>query len=61
MDQLIQERFSWSRRASATTADDWFETLAHLGPMRLMVTQNAGSNTAKIQAHGLTFEEAESL
>ena len=61
MSQLIEERFSWSRRAAAASADDWFVTLAHLGPMRVMVTQNAGSNTAKIQAHGLTSEEAESL
>ena len=61
MKELIKERFSWNRRASANTADDWFETLAHLGPMRVMITQNAGSNTAKIQAHGLTAAEADSL
>jgi ribosomal protein L11 methyltransferase len=61
MKELIKERFSWSRRASAAAADDWFEILAHLGPMRVMITQNAGSNTAKIQAHGLTSAEAESL
>ncbi len=61
MTKLLEERFSWSRRASAASADDWFETLLHLGPMRVMVTQNAGSNTAKIQAHGLTSDEAGSL
>jgi len=61
MTDLVPERFSWSRRTTATTADEWFETLAHLGPMRVMVTQNAGSNSAKIQAHGLTQDEADAL
>jgi len=61
MTQLAEHRFTWSRRTPASTAEDWFENLAHLGPMRVMVTQNAGSNSAQIQAHGLTQEEAAAL
>jgi ribosomal protein L11 methyltransferase len=61
MPALDPHRFSWSRRAAASTAEDWFETLAHLGPLRVMITQNAGAAQARIQAHGLTKPEAESL
>ncbi|MEI6870907.1 MAG: 50S ribosomal protein L11 methyltransferase [Verrucomicrobiota bacterium] len=61
MKDLLPDRFTWSRRTAATTAESWFETLSHLGPMRVMVTQNAGSNSAKVQAHGLTENEAQSL
>ena len=61
MTQLAEHRFTWSRRTPASTAEDWFETLAHLGPMRVMVTQNVGSNSAQIQAHGLTEKEAVAL
>jgi ribosomal protein L11 methyltransferase len=61
MPQLAAHRFTWSRRVSGTTADDWFETLAHLGPMRVMVTQNVGSSSAQIQAHGLSNSEAQAL
>ncbi len=61
MPELAEHRFTWSRRASAATAEDWFETLAHLGPMRVMVTQNVGSTSAQIQAHGLTESESAEL
>jgi ribosomal protein L11 methyltransferase len=61
MPQLAAHRFTWSRRTTATTADGWFETLAHLGPMRVMLTQNAGSSSAQVQAHGLTQAEARAL
>lgn len=61
MPQLAAHRFTWSRRVAGTTADDWFETLAHLGPMRVMVTQNVGSSSAQIQAHGLSNREAQAL
>jgi ribosomal protein L11 methyltransferase len=61
MTQLAEHRFNWSRRTPSSTAEDWFETLSHLGPMRVMVTQNAGSTSAQIQAHGLTQDEAEAL
>ncbi len=61
MPQLATNRFTWSRRVSATTAEEWFETLAHLGPMRVMLTQNAGSHSAQLQAHGLSNQEAKAL
>jgi len=61
MPQLAAHRFTWSRRTTATTAEGWFETLAHLGPMRVMLTQNAGSSSAQVQAHGLTQSEASAL
>ncbi|RFC42383.1 MAG: ribosomal protein L11 methyltransferase [Verrucomicrobia bacterium] len=61
MQQLAEHRFTWSRRTTATAAESWFETLSHLGPMRVMVTQNAGSTSAQIQAHGLTQSEAGAL
>lgn len=61
MSALDPNRFSWTKRSSASTAEEWFETLAHLGPMRVMVTQNAGSASARIQAHGLTEAEAHGL
>jgi ribosomal protein L11 methyltransferase len=61
MSALDSHRFSWSKRAAASTAEGWFETLAHLGPMRVMITQNAGATKARIQAHGLSKSEAESL
>ncbi|MEY2600598.1 MAG: hypothetical protein RLZZ142_2857, partial [Verrucomicrobiota bacterium] len=51
----------WNKRTPAASADAWFETLAHLGPQRVMVTQNAGSSSAQVQAHGLSQEEAEAL
>ena len=58
---LDPHRFSWSRNTAATRAEDWFETLAHLGPMRVLLTQNAGSTRARVQAHGLLEEEAKAL
>lgn len=61
MTKLAEHRFTWSRRASALHSEDWFETLSHLGPMRVMVTQNTGSRSAQIQAHGLTKKEANAL
>jgi len=61
MVQLAKHRFTWSRRTPASTAEDWFEKLVHLGPMRVMLTQNAGSNSAQVQAHGLSESEAKSL
>jgi hypothetical protein len=61
MQQLAEHRFTWSRRTTATAAESWFETLSHLGPMRVMVTQHAGSTSAQIQAHGLTQSEAGAL
>ena len=61
MPQLAPHRFTWTRRVSGSTADDWFQTLAHLGPMRVMVTQNVGSHSAQVQAHGLTSREAQDL
>lgn len=61
MPQLAAHRFTWSRRTTATSAEGWFETLAHLGPMRVMLTQNAGSSSAQVQAHGLTQSEANAL
>jgi ribosomal protein L11 methyltransferase len=61
MPRLDPLRFSWNKRTPAASADAWFETLAHLGPQRVMVTQNAGSSSAQVQAHGLSQEEAEAL
>jgi ribosomal protein L11 methyltransferase len=61
MPKLAAHRFTWSRRAPASTTEEWFETLSFLGPMRVMVTQNVGSTSAQIQAHGLTSAEAEKL
>jgi ribosomal protein L11 methyltransferase len=61
MPTLDPNRFSWTKRAAASTADDWFETLAHLGPMRVLITQNVGATQARIQAHGLTEAEAQNL
>jgi len=61
MPKLAAHRFTWSRRAPASTTEEWFETLSFLGPMRVMVTQNVGSTSAQIQAHGLTSREAEQL
>jgi ribosomal protein L11 methyltransferase len=61
MPTLDPHRFSWTKRAAASTAEDWFATLAHLGPMRVMITQNAGAKQARIQAHGLTEFEAQTL
>ncbi|MEI6715062.1 MAG: 50S ribosomal protein L11 methyltransferase [Verrucomicrobiota bacterium] len=61
MARLDPNRFSWNKRTSASTAEDWFETLAHLGPQRVMITELAGSKSAQVQAHGLTSREAESL
>lgn len=61
MPKLDPNRFSWNKRAAATTADDWFEILADLGPQRVMVTELAGSKTAQIQAHGLNHREAKAL
>lgn len=61
MAQLAKHRFTWSRRTPASTAEEWFETLLHLGPMRVMLTQNAGSNSAQVQAHGLSETEAKAL
>lgn len=61
MPKLAAHRFTWSRRSPASTTEEWFETLSFLGPMRVMVTQNAGSTSAQIQAHGLTSKEAEQL
>ncbi|NBV84725.1 MAG: methyltransferase domain-containing protein [Verrucomicrobia bacterium] len=61
MKDLLPDRFAWSRRTAGATAEIWFEKLSHLGPMRVMVTQNAGSHSAKVQAHGLTKDEALSL
>ncbi len=61
MPKLAAHRFTWSRRAPASTTEEWFETLSFLGPMRVMVTQNVGSTSAQIQAHGLTSKEAEKL
>jgi ribosomal protein L11 methyltransferase len=61
MPKLAAHRFTWSRRVGGATADDWFDTLAHLGPMRVMVTQNVGSSSAQVQAHGLSKREAEAL
>lgn len=61
MPKLAAHRFTWSRRAPASTTEEWFESLSFLGPMRVMVTQNVGSTSAQIQAHGLTSKEAEQL
>lgn len=61
MAQLAKHRFTWSRRTPASTAEEWFETLLHLGPMRVMLTQNAGSSSAQVQAHGLSETEAKAL
>lgn len=61
MPALDPHRFSWTKRTAASTAEHWFDTLAHLGPMRVMITQNAGAAQARIQAHGLTQAEAKSL
>lgn len=61
MPRLDPHRFSWNKRTSATTSEEWFETLAHLGPQRVMITENAGATTAQVQAHGLTEREAEQL
>jgi ribosomal protein L11 methyltransferase len=61
MPELDPNRFSWSKRTAASNAEAWFETLAHLGPMRVMVTENAGAKQARVQAHGLTKSEAETL
>ena len=61
MVQLAKHRFTWSRRTPASTAEEWFEKLVHLGPMRVMLTQNAGSNSAQVQAHGLSEAEAKTL
>ena len=61
MPRLDPHRFSWNKRTSAATSEEWFETLAHLGPQRVMITENAGSSTAQVQAHGLTEREAEAL
>jgi ribosomal protein L11 methyltransferase len=61
MPALDPHRFSWTKRSAATTAEEWFDTLAHLGPMRVMITQNVGAAQARIQAHGLTEAEAHSL
>lgn len=58
MPALDPNRFSWSKRSAASTSEEWFETLAHLGPMRVLITQNAGSDRARIQAHGLSETEA---
>jgi ribosomal protein L11 methyltransferase len=61
MPQLATHRFTWIRRVPGATADDWFQVLAHLGPMRVMVSQNAGSSSAQVQAHGLSNREAQAL
>ena len=61
MPALDPHRFSWTKRSAASTAEEWFDALAHLGPMRVMITQNAGASQARIQAHGLTEEEAHHL
>lgn len=61
MPALDPHRFSWTKRAAASTAEEWFDTLAHLGPMRVMITQNVGAAQARIQAHGLDKAEAQSL
>ena len=61
MSALDPHRFSWTKRAAASTAEEWFDTLAHLGPMRVMITQNVGAAQARIQAHGLTEAEAQAL
>jgi len=61
MPTLDPHRFSWTKRAAASTAEEWFDTLAHLGPMRVMITQNVGAAQARIQAHGLTEDEAHGL
>jgi ribosomal protein L11 methyltransferase len=61
MPALDPNRFSWTRRVAASTAEDWFATLAHLGPMRVMITQNAGAAQARVQAHGLSKSEAQHL
>ena len=61
MPALDPHRFSWTKRAASSTAEEWFDTLAHLGPMRVMITHNVGAAQARIQAHGLTEAEADSL
>ena len=61
MPKLADHRFTWSKRVSALHSENWFETLSSLGPMRVMITQNAGSRSAQIQAHGLTKKEATAL
>jgi ribosomal protein L11 methyltransferase len=61
MPKLDPKRFSWSKRAAASSADQWFETLAFLGPQRVLVTEPAGAKTALIQALGLSQREAEAL
>lgn len=61
MPRLDPHRFTWSKRTPASSAEIWFETLAHLGPMRVMLTENAGAKQARIQAHGLTQKEAQEL
>jgi ribosomal protein L11 methyltransferase len=58
---LNPHRFSWSKRSAASTAEEWFDSLAYLGPMRVMITQNVGAAQARIQAHGLTEAEAHHL
>ena len=61
MARLNTHRFSWIKRASAASSETWFETLAHLGPQRVLITEPAGARTALIQALGLSRQEAESL
>lgn len=61
MPKLDPNRFSWSKRTPAASAENWFETLAALGPQRILITENAGSSSALVQAVGLSSEEADSL
>ena len=59
--RLAANRFTWFKRTPAATAETWFATLFDLGPERLMITENAGSKSAKVQAHGLSATEARRL
>lgn len=59
--KLAAQRYSWRKLSSAKWSDVWFERLAFLGPQRVLVFEFPGKRTIRVEAHGLTKREADTV
>ncbi len=55
------EYFVWRKLSAAKWADAWLERLAFLGPQRAMTIEFPGARTVRVEAHGISKNEAAGL